>query len=70
NIITRDVAVIGGGSTGTYGAIRLKDYGKSVVVIEAKDKLGGHTETYHDPSTGTTIDIGVLEWHDLPIVRD
>jgi len=32
--------------------------------------VGGHTETYHDPSTGTTIDIGVVVWHDLSIVRD
>ena len=33
--INVDVCIIGGGATGTYAAIRLKeDYGKSVVVVE------------------------------------
>ena len=69
-IITRDVAVIGGGATGTYAAIRLRDLGKSVVVVETNDRLGGHTHTYTDPGTGAKVDIGVVVWHDLPIVRD
>jgi NADPH-dependent 2,4-dienoyl-CoA reductase/sulfur reductase-like enzyme len=33
DIITRDVAIIGGGSGGTYTAIRLRQLGKSVVVV-------------------------------------
>lgn len=45
DIITRDVCIIGGGSTGTYSAIRLRDMGKSVVVVEKKDVLGGHTSS-------------------------
>ena len=69
-IITRDVAVIGGGATGTYAAIRLRDLGKSVVVVETNDRLGGHTHTYTDPGTGGKVDIGVVVWHDLPIVHD
>lgn len=70
-IITRDVVIIGGGSSGTYAAIRLReDLGKSVIVVEQKDKLGGHTETYTDPSTGEHIDIGVVVWHDQPLVKD
>jgi len=68
-ILTRDFAIIGGGSTGTYSAIRLKDLGNTVVVIEGKDRLGGHTETYHDPKTGGNIDYGVEVFHDLDIVR-
>ena len=70
NIITRDVAIIGGGSTGTYAAIKLLDQGHTVVVVEAKDRLGGHTETYHDPLTGTPIEMGVVVFHDLDIVKD
>lgn len=70
DVITRDVCVIGGGSTGTYAAIRLRDMGKSVVVVEAKNRLGGHAETYTDPATNATIDIGVMVWHDLPVVRN
>jgi flavin-dependent amine oxidoreductase len=69
-VITRDVAIIGGGSTGTYSAIRLRDLGNSVVVVEAGDRLGGHTHTYTDPGTSTKIDIGVVVWHDLDIVRN
>lgn len=68
--VNRDVCIVGGGSSGTYTAIRLRDLGMSVALVERKDRLGGHTETYHDPVTGATTDIGVLVFHDLPIVRD
>jgi heterodisulfide reductase subunit A-like polyferredoxin len=46
DIIERDVAIIGGGSAGTYAAVRLRDLGKSVIVIEKDVVLGGHTDTY------------------------
>jgi hypothetical protein len=68
-VIERDVCVIGGGSSGTYTAVRLTDLGKSVVVVEHKDRLGGHCETYTDPATGLTTDIGVEVFHNLPIVQ-
>jgi hypothetical protein len=70
SVITRDVAIIGGGATGTYSAIRLRDLGKSVIVVEANNRLGGHTHTYTDPATGGTVDLGVVVWHDLEIVRN
>lgn len=70
SIITRDICIIGGGSTGTYSAIRLFDSGKSVVVIETKDRLGGHTNTYTDPSTNETIDYGVVVFENLTIVKN
>ena len=41
-----------------------------MVVVEKQDRLGGHTETYTDPVTGTTIDVGVLVFHDLDIVKN
>jgi hypothetical protein len=69
-VIRRDVCVIGGGSAGTYAAVRLGDLGRSVAVVEAKDRLGGHTETYHDPVTGGTVDIGVIVFEDAPLVRN
>jgi hypothetical protein len=68
-VIRRDVCVIGGGSAGTYAAVRLRDLGASVAVVEAKDRLGGHTETHHDPATGGTIDIGVVVFEDEPLVH-
>ncbi|KKY24086.1 putative amine flavin-containing superfamily [Diplodia seriata] len=69
-IITRDVAIIGGGSTGTFAAIKLRDENRTVSVIEQKGRLGGHTETYTDPTTGTPIDYGVVVLHDLDIVHE
>jgi NAD(P)-binding Rossmann-like domain len=68
-VIERDVCVIGGGSAGTYTAVRLSDLGQSVVVVERQDRLGGHCQTYTDPVTGLTTDIGVIIFPDLPIVR-
>lgn len=70
DIITRDVCIIGGGSSGTYSAIRLRELGKSVVVVEKQDRLGGHTQTFIDPTTGIPVDFGVVVFHDLPLVRD
>ncbi|HEX3777176.1 MAG TPA: FAD-dependent oxidoreductase [Polyangiaceae bacterium] len=69
-VITRDVCVIGGGSSGTYSAVHLKDAGKSVVVVERKNRLGGHTETYVDPATGIPTDYGVVVFNDIPVVND
>ncbi|KAM0364088.1 hypothetical protein ACHAO7_010077 [Fusarium culmorum] len=46
-----DVAVIGGGSSGIHAAINLKDAGAKVAVIEKKNQIGGHAETYINPKT-------------------
>jgi hypothetical protein len=69
-VIKRDVCILGGGSSGAFTAVRLRDAGKSVVVLERKERLGGHCETYRDPATGQSIDYGVVVFHDLPVVRD
>ena len=39
--LERDVCIIGGGSSGTYSAVRLQQMGLSVAVIEQKPRLGG-----------------------------
>jgi hypothetical protein len=70
DVVTRDICIIGGGASGTYAAMRLRDMNQSVVVVEHSDRLGGHTETYTDPVTNAKIDIGVLVWHDLDIVKN
>lgn len=69
-IITKDVSIIGGGSSGTYSAIQLRDAGKNVAVIEQLDRLGGHTQTYIDPATGFPIDYGVEVFHRFNIVTN
>lgn len=58
--IVRDVCIIGGGAAGTFSAIGLRDRGKSVAIIEQKDRLGGHTMTYQDPATGTKTEAGLV----------
>ncbi|RHZ46410.1 amine oxidase, flavin-containing superfamily [Aspergillus thermomutatus] len=68
--IVRDVAVIGGGASGTYAAIQLRQMGHSVVVVEKEPLLGGATNTYYDPVSGKYIDYGVLIWQDIPEARD
>ncbi|EXK23458.1 hypothetical protein FOMG_19763, partial [Fusarium oxysporum f. sp. melonis 26406] len=55
-----DVAVIGGGSSGIHVAINLKDAGAAVAVIEKKDQIGGHAETYINPKTKVPANIGVV----------
>src|SRR5215469_2132544 len=69
-IIHRDVLIIGGGSGGTYSAIRLQQQGKSVVVVEKEAVLGGHTNTFIDPVTGAPIDYGVQIWDNIPVVTN
>lgn len=68
DVIARDVAIIGGGASGTYAAVRLKQLGQSVVLIEQEDRLGGHTNTYDD--NGTPIDYGVWVYSNTTEARD
>lgn len=69
-MLRRDVCIIGGGSAGTYAAIRLRDQGRTVAVVERSDRLGGHAETFYDPNTGAPIDIGVIVFPDNALVRN
>lgn len=68
-VVKTDCVIIGGGGTGTYSAIQLKDQDKKIMVIESKARLGGHTETFIDPQTGLPIDMGVKLYHDEPLVH-
>jgi len=43
--MARQIAVIGGGVTGLVGALRLKQAGAEVTVLEASDRLGGKIRT-------------------------
>ena len=70
DVITRDVAIIGGGASGTYGATSLKDKGKSIVLIEREAQLGGQTNTYTVPGNGTKIDYGVIAYWNTSIAVD
>lgn len=66
--LTKDVVIIGGGSSGTYAATRLTRLGYDVVVIEKSDHLGGHVNTYVDPASGTPVNVGVQVFENTSIV--
>jgi hypothetical protein len=68
--ICRDVSIIGGGSAGCYSAVHLRDYNQSVLVIEQQDRLGGHTQTYTDPTTGKHVELGVQIFYDTDVVKN
>ena len=54
--LTRDVVIIGAGAAGTTAANELKKAGLSVVVLEARDRVGGRLWT--DVIDGAMLEIG------------
>ncbi|KAH7134397.1 hypothetical protein EDB81DRAFT_658196 [Dactylonectria macrodidyma] len=68
--IRRDAVVIGGGSSGTYAAVKLKRMGRSVAVVERHSVFGGHTSTYRVPDSNITIDYGVQGYGDFDVIRN
>ncbi|NUP28727.1 MAG: FAD-dependent oxidoreductase, partial [Nocardia sp.] len=52
-----DYCVVGGGFAGLTAALRLKQSGRSVTLLEARDRLGGRTFTETRPD-GSWIDRG------------
>ncbi|KAI0890808.1 hypothetical protein F4806DRAFT_485188 [Annulohypoxylon nitens] len=70
DLLTVDVAIIGGGATGSYAAVTLLDMNHSVVVVEQSAILGGASRTYIDPITGSPIDFGVQVYQNTDIALD
>ncbi|KAH6874689.1 hypothetical protein B0T10DRAFT_448822 [Thelonectria olida] len=57
--IEKDVVVVGGGASGCHAAFRLReDYGQRILLIEKRDHLGGHVNTY-DAKSGSSYNYGV-----------
>ncbi|GAB0137130.1 hypothetical protein EsDP_00005411 [Epichloe bromicola] len=65
-----DVAIIGGGASGAYAAVRLReDYKKSIVLIDTAKRLGGHAHAYQPPGGGRPVNFGVQAYLNRPTTQ-
>lgn len=68
NPIDVDVAILGGGASGTYAAIELHRQNKTVAVLDRRAMLGGQVNTYQDPISHKYIEYGVNQYDDTAVV--
>lgn len=61
-----DVAIIGAGIAGLAAARGLAAGGQSVILLEARDRIGGRILTVHDSSTDLPIELGAEFVHGRP----
>lgn len=59
-----DVIIVGGGATGAWTAVQLRDQGKTVAVVERASQLGGHVDTLFAAGSNAPIDYGVQAYID------
>ncbi len=57
NFIERDFCVVGAGFAGLTTALRLRQAGYSVIVVEARERIGGKVWTKY-LADGTPVDLG------------
>jgi monoamine oxidase len=60
------VLIIGAGLAGLAAARRLADAGIRVLVLEARDRIGGRVHTIHDPRLAIPIELGAEFIHGRP----
>ena len=58
-----DVLVIGAGVAGLAAARDLSQAGRTVVLLEARSRIGGRVHTLHDPAWGLPVELGAEFLH-------
>jgi monoamine oxidase len=61
-----DVLVVGAGIAGLAAAERLAGAGRRVLVLEARDRIGGRIHTAHDPELDVPVELGAEFVHGRP----
>ncbi|MGN6393793.1 MAG: FAD-dependent oxidoreductase, partial [Gemmatimonadales bacterium] len=61
-----DVLVVGAGMAGLAAAERLAARGRHVVIVEARDRIGGRIHTAHDPELDFPVELGAEFVHGRP----
>lgn len=61
-----DVVILGAGVAGLAAAERLLDQGLRVIVLEARDRVGGRVATLRDPVTDVSLELGAEFVHGRP----
>jgi len=61
-----DVLVVGAGIAGLAAAERLAQRGRRVLVLEARDRIGGRIHTTHDPELDVPVELGAEFVHGRP----
>lgn len=57
----KKIIVIGAGVSGLACASQLRDYGfENVLILEARDRIGGRTHTVHHPLDESSADTGIV----------
>jgi monoamine oxidase len=65
-----DVVVIGAGAAGLAAAVRLAEAGRSVLVLDARDRVGGRIDTRHEPGLAVPVELGAEFVHGVaPLTR-
>jgi monoamine oxidase len=65
-----DVAIVGAGAAGLMAARELRRRGRSVVVLEARDRVGGRVFTVDDPQLPAAVELGAEFVHgDAPLTH-